>query len=81
MLLNEFIGKVLAHYVQLIVYYPSGVCRQACLAFLACCDLLDLLMVVNLGFVIPAMVHTAVDNLLRACLNSGWKEHMITKFH
>jgi hypothetical protein len=74
------IYAVMAFYIQVVVI-PSGLCRAACLAFLGCADLLDMLMCVNLGFVTEDMLREAVHKLLERCVQAGWTDYMHMKFH
>ena len=63
------------------VIIPSGACVDECAAFLALADLVDLLLVVNLGKVAPSELEAASDAFIQACKDAGWTGRFIPKFH
>jgi len=63
------------------VVRPGGECGRECLAFLALCDLLELLIAVPLGIVSPHALRIAVAKLLDLCVEAGWKQYLHPKFH
>ena len=71
---------LLATFVAMSVL-PSGYVREQCVAFLALCDLIDILLVANLGKCTGDEIRNAVIEFLRACVNAGWREYFIPKFH
>ena len=56
-------------------------CRLECLAFLALCDVLDMLTAVPLNIVTPEMLRGAVDAFLSACIAAEWEDYTHSKFH
>ena len=71
---------LIAHFVQ-GVPMKYGLCLPQCIAFLAMCDLVDLLQAVPLQIVTPEMLLHAVEAALTAFANAGWAQYMTKKFH
>ena len=59
----------------------AGIAPDACNAFLALCDLLDILQMCNLGKCIVGQLSAAVTTFLQKCKDAGWHKWMIPKFH
>lgn len=59
----------------------ANICVAECEAFLALCDLVDLLTVANIGKCTPDQVHNAVVEFLQKCRDAGWIGSFIPKFH
>ena len=62
-------------------FIPAGQCMRECAAFMALCDLVDLLQIVNLGKCSPTQLRNVVDCFLRSCVDAGWEQYFIPKFH
>ena len=58
-----------------------SLCYHGCVAYLALCDLLDMLVAVPRGIVTPAMLAASVDAFLTACVDAHWETWMHSKFH
>jgi hypothetical protein len=71
---------IMACYTQ-SVFLRAGVCTCQCQAFLHCCNVLDLLLAVPLGYVTEEDLRDAIDDLLKACVAAGWKDRLTPKFH
>jgi hypothetical protein len=71
---------VLAFYVQCVLL-PTGLCVAACEAYIELADIMDLLMASSLGVVPAEVLRIAVDRFLRKCVDAGWRQQMIPKFH
>jgi hypothetical protein len=71
---------IVAYFVMFIPK-ARGICVPQCDAFLAMCDVVDLLQGVALGIVSPALLLAAVENALELFVAAGWKHYMIKKFH
>ncbi len=71
---------IVACYIH-AVYLRAGVCVPECRAYIALCEVLDLLVVLALGVVTEEQFHKAVDDFLKACLEAGWRDSMHPKFH
>ena len=63
------------------VFLRAGYCVHECTAYVLLADLLDLLVASPHGTVTSDMLRTTGDNFLRACVNAGWRERLIPKFH
>jgi hypothetical protein len=72
---------LLAVFVTRVVLERAGICKLECIAFLALCDLIDMLQVANLGKCSPDQLMHAVRVFLESCTNAGWQSHFIPKFH
>ena len=59
----------------------ANICVAECEAFVALCDLVDLLTVANIGKCTPDQVHNAVVEFLQKCRDAGWIGSFIPKFH
>ena len=81
-LAREMLGvyPLLATFVAISVL-PSGHAREACIAYLALCDLIDILFVANRGKCTADDIRNAVVIFMRACVNAGWTEHFIPELH
>ena len=71
---------IIACYVQ-AVFLRAGQCVPECQAYIALCDVLDLLVVVARGTVTWQQLNTAIDKFLKACIAAGWRNYMHPKFH
>ena len=71
---------VVALFVQLQVK-AAGICIDACNAFLALCDIIDLLGVVALQLATPEQLAKAIDDFLNLAVIAGWRRKMHPKFH
>ena len=71
---------IMACYVQ-NVYLRAGVCEDQCMAFLACCDVIDNLMCLPHGSIGWAALQRIIETFLQSCLVAGWRDHFIPKFH
>ena len=80
---SELLGvyPILAYYFQSLLHRGNCNCRLEIIAFLLCCDLMDLLCAIPLGIIQPGMLRSAVDALLQACKDAGWTDRLIKKFH
>jgi hypothetical protein len=58
-----------------------GMCQAACGAMAALADVLDALQTCSLGIVSPDHLRKCIDTFLRLCVNAGWKDKFIPKFH
>jgi len=56
-------------------------CQPAVTAFVALCDLVDLLIVIPLGLCSPQQLRAQVDRFLMACADARWRDKMVPKFH
>ena len=72
--------SIVACYVH-AVFLRAGRAPLACKAYLAVCDVLDLLVAVPRGVVTPEMLSDAIDVMLNACIAAGWTDNMPPKFH
>ena len=74
---------VMALFVQRVLLKngTASKCYPQCVAFLALCDVLDMLLAVPLGVVTPQMLSGATDTFLQACVTSKWSDYMHSKFH
>ena len=79
---SEFLSlyPILALYVVRVVL-RAGICIYECKSFLALCDLVDLLLVANLGKCTPKQLQDAVTAFLDACKEADWEQYMTPKFH
>ena len=71
---------VIAYFITTVVS-RSGVCPQACDAFLAMCDVVEALQCIPLGLTGSAHLKRLIDTLLLKCEAAQWEEFMIPKFH
>ena len=71
---------VLAYFISVSVL-PSGHCTSACKAFLALCDIVDLLQAVPLGVTTPGRLRSTIRLFMERCEASGWVDRMTPKFH
>jgi hypothetical protein len=72
--------SVLSVFISSLII-PWGECAAEAAAYLALCDVVDLLQATSLNAVEPRRLREAVRNCLTACENAGWREHMQPKFH
>jgi len=63
------------------VFLRAGKCVAECEAYIALCDVLDLLVFVARGNVSWQQLNTAIDTFLKACITAGWRSYMHPKFH
>ena len=63
------------------VYLRAGEHVEECVAYLALCDVLDLLVMVALGVVTADKLEQQIDAFLAACIKAGWRAYMHPKFH
>jgi hypothetical protein len=80
---SELLGvyPILAFFFQSILQRGDCECKLELTAFLKCCDLMDLIMLIPLGMVSPKALQEAVEGLLEACTRAGWEKCFIKKFH
>jgi hypothetical protein len=71
---------IMAHFVQSIAM-KRGCCLPQCVAFLAMCDVMDLLQSVVFGIVSPQQLMQSVEIALQAFVTAGWAQYMTKKFH
>ena len=71
---------VIGLFISLVIV-PTNVCLDACLAFLALCDVVEQLETANLGLANESILRTSVEMMLAKCDSAGWADHMIPKFH
>ena len=64
-----------------MTFLRAGICVAQCQAYVACCDVLDLLTSQMHGCVRVSQFKAAVDNFLRACVDAGWADYLHPKFH
>lgn len=74
------IYTVLAFFVQTVIM-ASGTCVSECKAFVALADVIDILVLIPLGCVLPEQLRSVVKVFLELCLEAGWKNFMQPKFH
>lgn len=79
---SEALGlyPIIAFFVNLIPK-KRGICVPQCDAFLAMCDVVELLQLVAMGIVSPALLLAAVESALDLFVKANWKQYMIKKFH
>jgi hypothetical protein len=63
------------------VFAGAGYCVLECTAYILLADFMDLLVASPHGTVTSDMMRAAGDKFLRACVNAGWRERLIPKFH
>lgn len=63
------------------VFVRNRTLTSVCEAYMMLCNIIDLLVSIPHGQVTPPMLHEAVDVFLKACVDAGWKEYFIPKFH
>jgi hypothetical protein len=71
---------IMAMFVQ-TVPMKQNICLPQCQAFIAMCDVLDILQNIAIQTVEPAQLVQAVETALEAFVVAGWKQLMIKKFH
>ena len=71
---------IVACYVT-TVFLAAGYCEHECSAYILLADLLDLLVASPHGTVTPDALRAAGEAFLRACVDAGWKDRLIPKFH
>ena len=71
---------IIAVYFEMVIM-RAGFSNQACTAFLALADIVDLLMSVSTGLVSADSLRDAVKYFLDACIAAGWRKYMHPKFH
>ena len=71
---------VIGFWVQTVLV-PAGIAVPACLAFLAMCDVLDMLQATALGIISHEALFLQVRAFLTLALAAGWKNWMGPKWH
>jgi hypothetical protein len=72
---------VLALYIQLVIV-PMGYCKDACDAFIAFADMVDLLQASNRrGRAVVNDLRTTISMFLEHCVSAGWRARLHPKFH
>ena len=72
---------IFALYVQLIVMPMGCQCEVACKVALALCDLIEALLATQARLTTPDQLRSRVRTLLRCCVNAGYEESFVPKFH
>lgn len=81
---SELLGlyPILAYFFQSIVLREDNVrCLPEILAFLALCDVMDLMQAIPLGIITPEALQSAIESFLAHCVDAKWENQMIKKFH
>ena len=63
------------------VLQPAAHSPEACEAYLALCDVLDMLQATHAEVVLPPDLKRVCVHFLQSVVRSGWEEHMHPKFH
>ena len=72
---------ILAFFFQSLLLQGSVQCEAEITAFLAFCDVMDMFQIIPLGLISPDMLKAAIETFLQACVQAGWADYMIPKFH
>ena len=68
-------------YFSMLIVEPTGRCAAACLALRLLGDVLDALLCTRLHITTADTLRQRVNALLQACVDAGWSDYMIPKFH
>ncbi len=60
---------------------PSGLCDVAYKAIIGLCDIVEALQATSLGITAADHVLDLVRSFMAACVDAGWRDNMIPKFH
>ena len=62
------------------VVLPSSFSAEI-LAFLALCDVMDMIQAITFGIIQPEHLEKAINKFLALCVEAGWQDYFIKKFH
>ena len=63
------------------VVTARGICKYACQAYIALCNMIDILVSSPLGTSTPDELRGCIRGFLQSCLDAGWEGYMQPKFH
>ena len=72
--------SVIAFFVMAVLV-PAKKAVAACTAYLALCDVLDMLVAITLDIIQPKILLDMIDAFLEVALAAGWREWMGPKWH
>jgi len=71
---------ILIHFVHKVLL-PSNRCNEACLAFLAFGDVVDLVLGTQVGTTTATALENAIVKFFDCCKNADWEKQLHSKFH
>ena len=80
---SELLGlyPILAYFFQSILLRGDTEFNAKILAFLALCDVMDMVQAITFGIIQPEHLEKAINKFLALCVEAGWEDYFIKKFH